>query len=66
MTMTKTEKVIERAKITLSVISQLPMLSDPEAKAAGNLVYKYCKMAACETKEEEEAWDEVFANALPM
>ena len=60
------DKVIERARMTLAVLAQVPMAEDEEARKAGNLVYSYCKKSACKTKEDEEAWKEVFHHGMPM
>lgn len=62
----KLEKVKERARMTLSVIAQLPVEADKDALNAANLVYKYCKKSACKTEEEKEAWDDVFHHCMPM
>ena len=64
--MSDKDLIIERANMVLSVLSQVPMAKDEEARKAGNLVYGYCRKAACKSKEDEMAWDEVFHHAMPM
>ena len=59
--MSDKDLIIERANMVLSVLSQVPMAKDEEARKAGNLVYGYCRKAACKSKE-----DEVFHHAMPM
>lgn len=60
------ETVLKYAKMTFSVLAQLPMVGDKKAREAGNLVYAYCKASACKTEEEENLWDSVFHNMMPL
>ncbi|MDY6393011.1 MAG: hypothetical protein SPL80_09305 [Bacilli bacterium] len=59
------DEVRKRARMTFSVIAQLP-IEDKEARKAANFVYSCCKRSACKTIEEEEIWDEVFHHAFPL
>ena len=45
------EKIIERARMVLSVLAQVPMIEDAKAREAGNIVYEYCRAACCKTDE---------------
>ena len=60
------KQIIAKAKQCMDVLAQVPMLADPRARDAGNLVWRCCRKATCLSGEEENVWDEVFDGMMPL
>ena len=59
----KLSKIQERARITRSVLAQLPLAEgDPKVLEAYKIVFEAAKKAACSSLEEEKAFEESFAS----